>query len=1246
MSRAAGAPPPAVAFDNPEAYLSRDRRRALAEGRELPDRVHGAALFADISGFTPLTEALVAELGPQRGAEELTANLNRVFHAVIAELDRFGGDVIYFSGDAITCWIDGDDGARAAACGLAMRDTMESVGEVRTPAGIVVRLAMKIAVAVGPARRFVVGDPEIQLIDVLAGRLVDELAAAEHLAEQGEVVLDQSAIEFLSTRAEISERRRDEENGRLVGVLAGLTEPVADSPAQEPDLPLPDELVRPWLLPPVYERLRTGRGEFLAELRPAIPVFVRFTGIDYDADDDAIAKLDDFVRRAQRVFEDCGGNLLQLTLGDKGAYLYAVFGSPHAHEDDAARAAAAALYLLALESATGARDLQIGIAQGRLRSGTYGHEMRRTFVCLGDAVNLAARLMSRAPIGEIFVEGTVREQAGDAFAWERLPTMTVKGKAERISVYGLRGLLGADPGKRQRRYELPIVGRRAELDVLGHALSHTQEGTGSIVGIAAEAGVGKSRLIAEFVRDARGHGVHVAFGECQAFGRNTSYRVWQEIWRSLFGLEHGLAEDEQRTLVESVLGSLDPTLVPRAPLLDAVLGISMPDNELTRGLDAELRKTSLESLLAEALRGLASRPLVLVLEDCHWIDSLSRDLLEVLARRAATLPVLIVLAYRPSAEIGGDLGLESLPQFREVALSELEPAQAEELIRMRLEPVLGVGAEPPRALVELVTSRSQGNPFYIEELLNYVRGQGIDFDDERSLASLQVPESLHSLVLSRIDTLSEEPRRTLKVASVMGRTFFARALPEVYPEVGPVGRVREDLATLQAADLVLLDREDDEAYIFKHVVTRDVAYESMPFALRSMLHEHAGEYLETSEPDAIERNLDLLAHHYWHSRNDGKKREYLVRAGDAAQARFANASAIEYFERATELLEGAERWRVTRSLGDARGVSGDSSGADAAYRDALRIADEQDDAASMGWTETSLAELERKRGGFDDAVAWLDRAERHFGAVGDRAGFGRVEHIRGVLANIRGDRAEARRHMETSLEIHREAGDTIAMGALYSNLAIVAEYEGDYERSCRALRGVSRAAPRGGRHGGNRDLRDEPRSHAAADGTHGRSARSPGGELAGPTRDRRPAHDRARRAQPGNPHPRARRLRVGAAATRQRSARSARPGRHLGARIHARGRRRARHVARRAAGRPAAGRRCRRPARGDPVATRCRHAGGAGSSAFARARGARRGGGVGVGRGDVPRARRVDAAGPRLPRRLSRCPKLSKPCIR
>ncbi len=136
-------------FDDPEAHIPGDRRQALAAGILMPDRVAGAALFADISGFTPLTEALANELGPQRGAEEITAHLNRVYHALISELDRFGGHVIYFSGDAITCWLEGDDGMRATTCGLAMQETMDHVREVVTPGGARIRLAMKVAIAVG-----------------------------------------------------------------------------------------------------------------------------------------------------------------------------------------------------------------------------------------------------------------------------------------------------------------------------------------------------------------------------------------------------------------------------------------------------------------------------------------------------------------------------------------------------------------------------------------------------------------------------------------------------------------------------------------------------------------------------------------------------------------------------------------------------------------------------------------------------------------------------------------------------------------------------------------------------------------------------------------------------------------------------------------------------------------------------------------------------------------------------------------
>ena len=414
---------------------------------------------------------------------------------------------------------------------------------------------------------------------------------------------------------------------------------VKDAPVQMFDTRLPDAVVREWVLPAVYERIRTGRGEFLAELRPAFPVCVHFSGIDFDYDRDAIREARRVHTFRAAILTSYGGNLLHLTVGDKGAYLYAVFGSPVAHEDDAARAAAAALELRDLESATAATDIQIGIAYGRLRSGTYGHAHRQAFTCLGDAANLSARLMATAPPRGIYVSESVRRAAGEVFTWEQLAPITVKGKSEPISAFALTGSKRR-ASRRQAGYERAIVGRRAELERIGAKLDAALEGNGGVIGIAAEAGMGKSRLAAEFARTARQRGALVAVGECQSYGTNTSYFVWREIWSTLFRLDDSLPEADQVQAVLAALAAIDPALVPRAPLLQGILDLPIPDNDLTAQFDAKLRKTSLEGLLVECLRAQAgAAPLVLVLEDCHWLDPLSRDLLEVLARALADLRV-------------------------------------------------------------------------------------------------------------------------------------------------------------------------------------------------------------------------------------------------------------------------------------------------------------------------------------------------------------------------------------------------------------------------------------------------------------------------------------------------------------------------------------------------------------------------------------------------------------------------------
>ena len=335
----------------------------------------------------------------------------------------------------------------------------------------------------------------------------------------------------------------------------------------------------------------------------------------------------------------------------------------------------------------------------------------------------------------------------------------------------------------------------------------------------------------------------------------------------------------------------------------------------------------------------------------------------------------------------------------------------------------------------------------MEELLSFIRSQRIDLQNASALARLQLPESLHSLVLSRIDMVGESPRRTLKVASVIGRVFRAPSLIGVYPELGGLDEVREHLRALGTLDIVNLEQEAEQTYLFKHVVTQEVAYESMPFAFRSMLHERVGGYIETTEADAIERNLDLLAHHYWHSTNVAKKREYLTRAGDAAQASYANAAAIGYFERLLPLTEQGARVDVLLKLGKVLELVGNWQRAAQVDSEALALSEQLGEPGRHAACETALAEVARKQGHFDEAKERLARAAREYQSVGDEGGMAGVLHFAGNVATQRGEFAKSVENYEASLEIRKRTGDKAGMASLLSNLGIIAEGRGDIEGS-------------------------------------------------------------------------------------------------------------------------------------------------------------------------------------------------------
>ena len=1060
-------------------YLPPDRRLALAAGQELPEHTSGAALFADISGFTPLTEALVRALGAKRGAEELPHQLNRVYDALIAETDRYGGSVISFAGDAITCWFadpEAGDGRpetpftsqaaalRATACALAIQRVMGQFAAITIPGLGQLSLAIKVAVTVGPAHRFIVGDAQIQLFDTLAGATIARLAVAEHLAERGDVMLDAACVAALGEAAVLRGWRDDEATGLRFALLDRLTVEVEPTPWPHLNATLSNEAARPWLLPLVYERLQSGMGEFLTELRSAVALFLRFGGIDYDQDDQAGAKLNRYLVWAEQVLQRYGGFLLQLTLGDKGSYFYAAFGAPIAYEDPSARAALAALELVAVPPELAyINAVQIGISQGPMRTGAYGGATRRTYGVLGDDVNLAARLMQAAPSGQIYVAPTARKSTGDRFLWWKLAPLHVKGKGAPIAVQRLLEVQDRQSIRLQApRYALPLIGRAEELATITRLLARAVAGFGHIVGLTAEAGLGKSRLIAEVIRVAQTRKVVVFGGECLAYGTHTSYLVWQTIWRAFFGLTPGLSVEAQVASIARELSRLDPTLLPRLPLLGAVLNLPIPDNELTSGFDAKLRKASLEALLVTCLLARAEEtPLLLVLEDGHWLDPLSHDLLEAIGRAIPNAAVLLLVAYRPpQLERGLALRLNRMTHFTEVGLGSLAQPEIEQLLRSKLANLYGPAVMALPSLVEQVSTRAQGNPFYVEELLNYLHDCGLDPQDQAAIEQADLPVSLFNLILSRIDQLSENQKTLLKVASVIGRLFRATMLWGVYRSFGDADRLREELERLSQAELTTLDTPDPELmYLFKHVVTQEVAYESLPYATRAILHDQIGQYIEQAQAATLEQCVDLLAYHFDHSENLPKKRSYLLKAGEQAQADYANLAALSYFQRALPLLADAERAAVLLKLGQVLELTGQWPEAERQYQQALALAEQLGDQSAQAQGQIALGELRRRQGNYAEAAQRYATAQTIAEQLGDQAGVAKALICAGTLATQQGDFAGARAHYARSLTIRRALDDQRNIANVLNNLCIVAHYEGDYAQA-RALQEQSLAIRR------------------------------------------------------------------------------------------------------------------------------------------------------------------------------------------
>jgi class 3 adenylate cyclase/tetratricopeptide (TPR) repeat protein len=552
----------------------------------------------------------------------------------------------------------------------------------------------------------------------------------------------------------------------------------------------------------------------------------------------------------------------------------ALFGAPIAHEDHARRAVLAGLGIAARAEVR----IRIGINSGLVVVGTIGDDLRVDYTAFGDTTVLAARLQAAAAPGAVLVSQRTAGLVRGYFELEEVAPVQVKERTVRpLRVSGL----GTRTARIAAGDELsPFTGRDYELAELGRMLEVAASGEGQVVGLVGDPGLGKSRLAWEFRRLARPRAA-VLEGRCLSYGASIPYLPLFEVVRNACGIAADDVPDLVAAKIELRVKALELD-VSLAHYLRHAFGVPAADPGLA-GVDPQvIRARAFEALRQLLVAEAGQRPLVVLIEDLHWIDQTSQDFLAEFAGELPSVPMLLLVTYRP-----GYFPPWTGKSFTcQLALRPLSAAASEKILTS----ILGRGDPAAAAAIAL---RGEGNPFFLEELARATREQAGE-------AGAAVPATVHQVLAARIDRLTADQKAAIQVASVLGREFSLDLAGEVWDgEVSLEGRMQE-LKVLEF--LREWHGAAERTFVFRHALTREVAYDGMLQARRRELHGRAGAALEHFHANRFE-HCELLAYHYSHSAEPQRAIPYLAAAGDRAKDRYANEEAVTTYRRAIELIE-------------------------------------------------------------------------------------------------------------------------------------------------------------------------------------------------------------------------------------------------------------------------------------------------------------------------------------------------------
>jgi class 3 adenylate cyclase/tetratricopeptide (TPR) repeat protein len=592
-----------------------------------------------------------------------------------------------------------------------------------------------------------------------------------------------------------------------------------------------------------------------------------------------------------------------------GDGVMALFGAPVAHEDHAQRACYAALAIQKSIGDYGAKLkedrgvdflMRIGLNSGHVVVGSIGDDLRMDYTAVGDTTNLAARMENMASPGKILGTAYTQKLARDFFEFESLGKVQVKGKKEPVEAYEI-----IKASEVETRIEAAaakgftkFVGRKNSMAALMEPYEKAKSGSGQVVGIVGEAGVGKSRLLIELKNRLPMEEYNYLEGRCLHYGGSMAYLPMLDILRSYFDIKEEDQEKAIKKKMEDKILQLDERLKSALPSFQELLSVKVDDGAYLQ-LEPELKKIR----TFEAIRDLLiceseTKPLVLALEDLHWIDSISEEFLGYLIDWLANTPILLILLYRPEyTHVWG-----SKSYYSKIGVNQLTTKSSAQLVQNILE-----GGEVVPELRELILNRAGGNPLFVEELTHNllengsIQIRGHQYVLSKGASEVEVPDTIQGIIASRLDRVEENLKKIMQVASVIGREFAYRILQTI---MGMREELKSSLTNLQGLEFIYEKSLFPELeYIFKHALTQEVAYNSLLHKKRKEIHEKIGSAIETLYPDRLEEYYELLTYHYTRSDNKQKAVEYLEQASRKAAKLNAVKESKTYLDEAMKLLD-------------------------------------------------------------------------------------------------------------------------------------------------------------------------------------------------------------------------------------------------------------------------------------------------------------------------------------------------------